>query len=351
MTDHTLSIPSAALRSHHPPALTTNMTGRLFKFCTIKITGRVLDVIVLVLVIGGLSLSYSGLIRPRGAGFYCDDETIKFPYRGDTVSVVQLFLGSLLAPILFILPIELVKKWRKSREEAVRSYFLSAWRTSWSVWRAVLLGNLAVLVLTEISKSLISEARPHFWDTCQPNVTKEICDSGYIVEFNCTSDYSNRKILDAQKSFPSGHTSVSFFAAAFMMWYLDRAVQWRHSYFFKPCLQLVWACFAILCALTRITDRRHHWWDVLAGGTLGLSVAFMLVQAVSKNVRWGHDDSDSGGNDSTNQFKDSVSSNRVDFQLKSSNNPAPNNKRPSVRRLLSTSSAATTIAEDSEINI
>nr|CAH0106619.1 unnamed protein product [Daphnia galeata] len=330
----------------HPP-MTTAM-GRLLKFCTVKITGRILDVIVLVLVIGGLSLSYSGLIRPRGAGFYCDDHTIKFPYRGDTVSVVQLFLGSLLAPIFFILPIELVKKWRKSREAAVRSYLASAWKKSWSVWRAVLLGNLTVLVLTEISKSLISEARPHFWDTCQPNVTKEICDSGYIVDFNCTSDYSNRKILDAQKSFPSGHTSVSFFVAAFMMWYLDRAVQWRHSYFFKPCLQLVWACFAILCALTRITDRRHHWWDVLAGGTLGLSVAFMLIQAVSRSIRWGDDDSDSVSNDSTtNQFKDGGSG-RVELK---SNNPSSNNKRPSVRRLLSTSSAATTIAEDSEINI
>ena len=41
--------------------------------------------------------------------------------------------------------------------------------------------------------------------------------SKYIVDFNCTSNYSTRKILDAQKSFPSGHTSVSAFAAAFMV--------------------------------------------------------------------------------------------------------------------------------------
>lgn len=70
------------------------------------------------------------------------------------------------------------------------------------------------------------------------------------------------------------------------------------------------------------------------------------VQAMNRRIRWGDDDdTGSGGNDSTNQFKDG----HVDFQLKT--NPSSNNKRPSVRRLLSTSSAATTIAEDSEINI
>lgn len=56
----------------------------------------------LLTVLGGLGLSYSGLIRPRGTGFYCNDQTIKFPYRGDTISVAQLFLGSLLAPIFFV---------------------------------------------------------------------------------------------------------------------------------------------------------------------------------------------------------------------------------------------------------
>lgn len=39
----------------------------------------------------------------------------------------------------------------------------------------------------------------------------------YIVEFNCTSDFGSRKISDAQKSFPSGHTSLSAFVALFMM--------------------------------------------------------------------------------------------------------------------------------------
>lgn len=235
----------------------------------------------------------------------------------------------------------------------MRTYLLSAWRASWSVWRAVLLGNLAVLVLTEFSKSLVSEARPHFWDSCKPNVTEEMCsNNNYIVEFNCTSDFGSRKISDAQKSFPSGHTSLSAFVALFMMWYLSRAVQCSYSYFLTPVLQCPWAAFAIVCGLTRITDRRHHWWDVLAGFTLGVGVAIMLIQALSRSIRWNEDDDDSSVQSADHLGKDGVVNARNNTELHSApgSSSSSKNKRLSVRRLLSTSSNATTIAEDGEVN-
>lgn len=40
------------------------------------------------------------------------------------------------------------------------------------------------------------------------------------------------------------------------------------------CLVLMWG---ILCALTRITDRRHHWWDVLTGSAFGVVIAAYAV--------------------------------------------------------------------------
>ena len=76
-----------------------------------------------------------------------------------------------------IFPLEAYQKKRKYAE--VRSYIASGWRKSWKIWQALLLGQLLVLMLTEFSKSIVSEPRPHFWDTCKPNVTKEICDTGY----------------------------------------------------------------------------------------------------------------------------------------------------------------------------
>lgn len=225
--------------------------------------------------LGCLGMSYSGMIPPRGAGFYCDDQSIRHVYRGDTISVINLFAVTLFAPILFIFPIETY--WKKRKHAEIRSYLTSGWKKAWKIWQALLLGELLVLMLTEFSKSIISEPRPHFWDSCKPNVTKEICDTGYIMDFQCTSNFTKSQILDAQKSFPSGHTSVSVFSSVFMVWYFSKAVERSQSLLLVPFLQLIWVCFGFYCSLTRITDRRHHWWDVVAGAVLGFAVAFVLV--------------------------------------------------------------------------
>jgi len=131
------------------------------------------------------------------------------------------------------------------------------------------------------------------------------------------------------------------------MWYLGRAVHWPYSFLMKPFLQLLWACYALFCSLTRITDRRHHWWDVLAGATLGFGVAFILIQAVSRTIRSERDsppDEDDPTDDGS-LSKDDLAM-RIQSSTGNSNSPS---KRLSVRRLLSNSSV-TTIAEDREIS-
>ena len=53
----------------------------------------------------------------------------------------------------------------------------------------------------------------------------------------------------------------------------------------KPWLQ----CLAILwgagCSLSRITDHRHHWWDVAVGATLGVGFAVFVVRVLCKGFR------------------------------------------------------------------
>lgn len=44
-----------------------------------------------------------------------------------------------------------------------------------------------------------------------------------------------------------------------------------------PFLQALVVSWSLVCSLSRITDHRHHWWDVLAGSILGAIMAYYSV--------------------------------------------------------------------------
>lgn len=44
-----------------------------------------------------------------------------------------------------------------------------------------------------------------------------------------------------------------------------------------PTVQAIFLLWALLCAVSRITDHRHHWWDVLAGSIFGTISAILTV--------------------------------------------------------------------------
>jgi membrane-associated phospholipid phosphatase len=80
-------------------------------------------------------------------------------------------------------------------------------------------------------------------------------------------DHSDRK------SFPSGHTSVSFAAAA--------SLQNRYGWKVGLPAQLV----AGFVGLSRVEARKHHWYDVLAGAAIGESAGFLVTSKRNSNVR------------------------------------------------------------------
>ena len=76
------------------------------------------------------------------------------------------------------------------------------------------------------------------------------------------------------KSFPSGHTSVSFAAAG----YLQKRYGWQ------------WGLPATLAAsvvgLARVESKDHHWYDVIAGAALGEATAYIFTSPRDSNVRF-----------------------------------------------------------------
>lgn len=85
-------------------------------------------------------------------------------------------------------------------------------------------------------------------------------------------DGSNRR------SFPSGHASISFAAAA--------TLQNRYGWEAGVPAQLA----ASFVALSRVEARKHHWYDVVAGAAIGEASGFLITSKRTARVQvlpWG----------------------------------------------------------------
>lgn len=87
-----------------------------------------------------------------------------------------------------------------------------------------------------------------------------------------------------RKSFPSGHTSTAFAAAA--------TLQNRYGWQVGVPAQLV----AAFVGVSRVQARKHHWYDVVTGAAIGEASGFLITSRIDGNVRvlpWG--DAHGGG--------------------------------------------------------
>ncbi|PVU98372.1 hypothetical protein BB559_001626 [Furculomyces boomerangus] len=132
--------------------------------------------------------------------------------------------------------------------------------------------------------------RPDFISRCMPDIEK-IKQIGGLGTNGALMDpqfgFYNRSIctnpdkwvyIDGMRSFPSGHSAVSFCGTLFLSLYLSSQLRIhdRKGYVYKLVLILMPIIFSVMVAVTRTTDYRHHWEDVIFGGFLGLFVAYFV---------------------------------------------------------------------------
>ncbi|CAH8552693.1 unnamed protein product [Schistosoma turkestanicum] len=210
-------------------------------------------------------------IDPYKRGYFTQDESIKKPFKPNTVSPIVLYVVSSLL-ILFTIVVGEIIVGAKSLKKTHHYIPLVLYPIYDSLIVAAF-GYFATIGLTDVGKVSFGRLRPNFLDACKPT-NLQTTALGFVDKFTCSSDTSN----GLRKSFPSGHTSISIYTAMFLCLYIQLRFSRSRVYpGVRICFQMIYIALGLVVSYSRILDHKHHWSDVLGGGLLGFFVALSTL--------------------------------------------------------------------------
>lgn len=250
----------------------------------VDVTRRVIYDIVILLIVGiPITIFYMDL-EPFKRGYFCDDDSISYPYKSSTISDLELYTFGVFFPISLIIFTEIL--WFKRKENSATYLFCGQilhpmlW-TIFCTCCVFLFGACVTELTADIFKNLAGRLRPHFLDVCQSdfNCSALTDQHTYVTDYTCTGADSH-KIIDGRQSCPSGHAAFSTYTMLYAAIYIHRRMSLKRSILVKPILQYMLLLIALCTSLSRISDYKHHWSDVIIGFILGLSVCLTVVKFV-----------------------------------------------------------------------
>uniref|UniRef100_A0A4W5R8X4 Phospholipid phosphatase 2 n=1 Tax=Hucho hucho TaxID=62062 RepID=A0A4W5R8X4_9TELE len=228
----------------------------------------VLCVVVAALPSAVLTLMFS----PYQRGIYCDDESIRYPYRRDTISHRAMAAVTIPSSIVIITTGEAYLVYSKRLHS--NSNFNQYMSALYKVVGTFLFGAAVSQSLTDLAKFTIGRPRPNFLSVCNPTVC-----SGYMLQLNCTGN--PRNVTESRLSFYSGHSAFGMYSMLFLALYVQARMQGKWTRLVRPTVQFFLVSFAVYVGYTRVSDYKHHWSDVLVGLLQGTLVAVLNVCYVS----------------------------------------------------------------------
>lgn len=263
-----------------------------------SVFGVSIDLLTISALFAVQQILTSSLVKPNEqTGFYCNDFSVNLEFKKSTVTNLHLIIISSVFPIVSLLFIELLRSCsilRNNRNSKLINYSVSfGSRKIIKVPEQIgnlyanigyfLFGLLFTNLITNVGKLTIGRLRPNFLSVCQPNVsnlyTSDLCRTKtYLIpniDFRCLQP-NPKDVLDSRKSFPSGHSSLSFFSMVYLALFLGSVWQCRTlGKLLSRTIQLGLVTFAFFVALSRVTDNKHHPTDVLAGSLIGILCALI----------------------------------------------------------------------------
>ncbi|CAH1108677.1 unnamed protein product [Psylliodes chrysocephalus] len=216
---------------------------------------------------------------PYRRGLFCDDDSIRYPVKDGTVKFTWLLaigfgLNALAMGIMEYM-------WRKKDKSII---FLGKKYPYWMyefyhMYGLFSFGDMVLWGITDCIKNVIGRLRPHFFLGCLPNVClTRYTPNEYYEEFICV----NPENKELRLSFPSGHASFFTYSMVYFALYIQSRMSCEKSFLLKHVIQYLAIVAAIVVAMTRISDYKHHWSDVLGGCVLGTTIAFLISIHVAK---------------------------------------------------------------------
>ncbi|KAL5284504.1 PPAP2A.2 family protein [Megaselia abdita] len=205
---------------------------------------------------------------PVKRGFFCNDQSIQYPYKKETYPTHSLVIIMFVVPLVIVLIVE-VKRLKSANLKAILK--------NAAVFSFGLLTSFA---LVEFLKFTAGIHRPNFLDYCKPVLpdTSDCKDERnhgkYIEDYTCANEAA---YIESRVSFPSAHASISFYIMTYMALYIHSRVTWSESILFKYAIEFSCILYATSISISRVYDYMHSSFDVIFGALIGVLFALWMV--------------------------------------------------------------------------
>lgn len=220
-------------------------------------------------------------VTPYKRGFFCGDPSIQYPYvEREAIPDFLLISGGIIITGLTIAVVECYRvRFRGVHSRAfIRNRYISC---LYKELGSFLFGCCVGQSLTNMAKLSVGRLRPNFLSVCNITYASLNCVPGtYVPKVDCPVR-NQKMVVEARKSFFSGHASFAMYTMLYLAFYLQARLSWRGARLLRPLVQFILVMIAIYTGLSRISDYRHHPTDVLTGFIQGGLTAYWVAFYIS----------------------------------------------------------------------
>jgi phosphatidate phosphatase len=124
--------------------------------------------------------------NPTIRGFYCDDESLDYPYHSSTIPSWALYFVGFGVPIVAIIGVEVTSFLKQTDHSDIKALV----DILYPLIIGFLYGTATCQSLTDITKYTIGRLRPQFFDVCRPFYDLQDCGispwhSDYVTNYTC----------------------------------------------------------------------------------------------------------------------------------------------------------------------